>query len=625
MNARRSPVPTGILASLALLASACGDSGPRSEQPAPGPGGKPAAGAAAADLSSPRAKVPADFQPVTADPPSDHDKPGEYGGTISWSTPGDVDTFNPLTSNEATSSELKSLVFDTLVGYDNAAWAETPNLAWKWEHSADGLEWTFHLRKGVKWSDGEPFSADDVVFTFQETVFNPGIPNSDVDGFKVGDAALPVVTAPDPYTVKFKCGAVDALFTTHVGNVSIVPRHRWKDTVQGEKPAYNTAMGKEHPEELIGTGCFKLVEYKSAEKIVYERNPYSWRSNKQGQRLPFVDRVVVKMVKDRNTQVLQYLNGDFDLIDDIPAKDYRQFQDKEAEGWFDLHRLDLSLNTTWICFNENPGKDPQTGEPKVAPYKLKWFQDRRFRRAMSHSMDRDTMVKLFLDGKGAAIYSETSPSNKVWFHEVTKFPFDAGKANALLDEVGLAQRDKDGVRMDAEGHRVSFELMTNVENEARIKVIGQIKSDLARVGVEVVLRPVSFQELSSQLDDVHKWESLVLGWGSGVPPDPLNGKNIILSSGRLHCWYPQQTAPFTEWEKACDAVVAEMDREPDVEKRRPLWAKFLELQAQEQPIVYLYTSKSYAASKKRVGNVQAALLRPSTWWNYEELWVRDGK
>lgn len=576
------------------------------------------------DLGHARAKVPADFKPVTADPPADNDLPGLYGGTLVWAEPGEIDTLNPTTSNEATASELRSLVFDSLVGYDNDKWAEGASLAWKWEHSADNLVWTFHLRKGVLWSDGQPFTAEDVAFTYNDVVFNPKIPNSDKDGFKIGDAPLPTVTAVDAHTVQFQCHAVDAMFTTHVGNVSIVPKHKWKDAVQGDTPAYNQAMGKDRPEDAVGTGCFRVVGYVAGERISYERNPYSWRTNKQGQRLPFVDRVVVKLVKDLNTRNLQFLNGDQDLINDITPKDYKQFKQKEEEGWFVMHRPGLSLNTLWLSFNQNPTADTD-GKPKVAPHKLKWFQDKRFRRAMSHAMNRDAMVKLFLDGKGAPIYSETSPSNKVWFHEVPKYGYDLAKANALLDEMGLSRRDADGVRTDAEGRRVSFELATNVENEPRINTCGRIKDDCAKVGVEVLLRPVSFQELITQLQDVHKWEAMVMGWASGVPPDPLNGKNIHLTSGRLHAWYPMQPEPFADWEKRCDEIVEQMDREPDVEKRKPLWAKYLEIHAEEQPMIYLYSGNSYAATKTRLKNVRASLLRPSTWWNFEELWLEDGK
>ena len=185
------------------------------------------------DMTDPRAKIPDYFKPVTVDPPLADDVAGLYGGTITVGLLGEsIDTFNPLTTNEATASELSGLVFDGLTAYDNYRWKTRPNLAWKWEVSPDYLTWTFHLRKGVRFSDGEPLTSKDVVFTFMQTVFNEKIPNSDVDGFKIGENPLPVFEAVDDYTVVAHCSAIDALFLDHVSGVGIFPEHKWKDAAR---------------------------------------------------------------------------------------------------------------------------------------------------------------------------------------------------------------------------------------------------------------------------------------------------------------------------------------------------------------------------------------------------------
>lgn len=577
------------------------------------------------DLKDPRAAVPAMFRPVQVEPPLASEVQGLYGGTLTLGLLGEsVDTFNPLTSNEATSSELKSLIFDSLVGYDNERWEQAPLLAWKWEVSPDDLVWTFHLRKGVRFSDGEELTADDVVFTFMKTVFNERVANSDVDGFKVGGAPLPVFEKVDDHTVRATCSVVNATFLIAVGNVSIVPEHRWRDTVTGDQPAYNSAMGPENLDAIVGTGPYRIVSYRPGEKIEYQPNPWSWRTTASGQRLPFPDRFVAKLVKDNSTRSLQFLGDGFDFIDGIQVSDYNQFDAKEKEGWFDLHRLGTSLNVTWLSFNQNPNNRPD-GTPKVLPYKLAWFQDVRFRRAISHAIDRDLLVKNILEGRGAAIYGDTSRANRAWYAPSTRFPYDPAKASALLDRMGLSRRDADGIRLDSAGRRVSFDLMTNAENALRCKVIDQVKRFCAVVGVDVQLRQVAFQEISSQLDDVHTWEAIVLGWASGVPPDPLNGKNIHLSSGRLHVHYPMQEKPFREWEAATDAVIGQMSQLTSEAERKSWWKVFLEINALQQSTIFLYSPNEYAATRKRVGNVRPSLLRPQTWWNFDELWARDGK
>lgn len=571
------------------------------------------------------------FLPVTADPPLLQDTSGKYGGTLVFAEPGEVASFNPIIVTDQTSTDLYTLSFDALCGYENnnptmSSEGFRPQLAWKWEHSDDGKTWTFHLRKGVLWSDGAPFTAKDVAFSFA-AVFNPKIQNSIIDGFKIGDPPVyPTWEAPDDFTVVFHCTYVDALFLAHAGSVPIVPAHLWEKTTQGDAPTFASAMGVGDPKAVIGTGPYRVVEYAAGERVVFERNPLSWRTTKPGERLPYLEKIVVKIVKDQATRALQFLNGDLDMIEDIPAPAYDSFKKKEGEGWFTLHRFGLSLNTTYLCFNQHPGKDETTGEPFVAPHKMAWFQDVRFRRAMSHAVNRANMVKQILEGKGAPIFSGTTKGNKGWYSDVTKYDYDPAKANALLDEMGLTKRDADGFRVDAEGRRVSIDIVTNNDNAVRTKVLVQIKDDWHAVGVEGVPRPIDFNSLVTAQEHTHKWEATVMGWGSSVPPDPLGGKNVYLSSGDGHVWYPEEPADArNEFDKKSDAALDALSVQVDEAKRRKMWADFEDMHAQYQGFVWLYSANGYAASKKRVQNMKAAILHPETWWNYEELWVDDGK
>jgi peptide/nickel transport system substrate-binding protein len=606
-----------VLPPLLLLAAACGD------------GSEPAASTAAAPGDAPAPQAPADagtptpaFEPLTVDPPKIHDVTGRYGGTFTWAGVGEVAAFNPTITNTAMESELGALLFDSLVTYDNAEWKHDPSLAHSWDVSDDNLVWTFHLRKGIKWSDGSPFRAQDVVFTFEKVVFNDAIPSSDKDGFKVGDAAFPAVEALDDHTVRFTLPRVNALFLTYIGGIFIVPEHRWADAVTGEDPAYKSAMSATGDlSEVVGTGPFRVVEYSGAEHVMYERNPYSWRQDGDGNRLPYVDRAMVLMYKELPTRTTAFLAGDFDTITDIPAPDYDRVKAAESGGAFSIHRLGLSLNTSWVCFNQHPGKSEE-GEPFVDPARLALFQNPKFRRAMSHAIDRDNLVKLMLNGKGEAIYGPTSPANEEWYSDdYVKTPYDPEKAKALLAEIGLSDRDGDGVLEDADGNRVSVELTTNVENTTRVEILSQLKADWTAIGVEANVRPLTFQELVHELEDGHGWEVMLLGWGSAVPPDPLFGKNIHLSSGRLHVWYPAQEEPANEWEREADAILEKMAGLPDAADRKPLWAQYLKHHAEGLPILYLYSQNAYAASKPHVRNLKPSVLRPQTWHNIEELWL----
>ena len=571
------------------------------------------------------------FLPIAADPPLAQETTGKYGGTLVFAEPGELSSFNPIIVSDLTSTDVYQLSFDSMCAYDNAnptmsSEGYRPSLAVKWEHSEDGKTWTFHLRKGVKWSDGAPFTSKDVAFSFA-TAFNEKIQNPNVDGFKIGDPPiLPTWETPDDFTVVFHCTYVDSLFLAHAGGMPIVPEHLWAKTMQGDNPTFPSAMGVGDPKGVIGTGPFRVAEYVAGERIVFERNPLSWRTTKSGERLPYLEKIVVKIVKDQATRALQFKNGDLDLIDSILAPDYASFKEKEAEGWFTLHRFGPSLNTTYLCLNQHPGADETTKEPFIAPYKLKWFQDVRFRRAMSHAINRATMVKQLLEGKGAPIFSGTTKGNKGWYSEVTKYDYDPAKANALLDEMGLTKRDAEGFRTDADGHRVSIDIITNNDNRLRCSVLTQIKDDWRAVGVEGVARPIDFNSLVAAQEHTHKWEATVLGWGTSVPPDPLGGKNVYISSGNGHVWYPEMKPEArNEFDKKSDAMLDAMSQQVDEAKRKPMWREFEEMHAQYAGYIWLYAQNGYAASKNRVKNMKASILHPETWWNYEELWVDDGK
>ena len=564
--------------------------------------------------------APPEWVPLDVSPPAEADVSGEHGGTLTWAEVGEVAVFNPLVTETAMESELKALVFDGLVAYDNADWSYDPALASEWEHSDDWLSWTFRLREGVRWSDGEPFTADDVLFSYAACC-HPKIPNSTVSGFQVGAAELPKLVKVDDHTVRFDLSAVNALFLTQVANLRIMPAHIWATTIEGDEPTFGEQMkASDDLSKVVGTGPFRVVEYSGAQRVVYERNPHYWKVDRDGRRLPYVDRVIVLMAKDLTTRSVQFLNGDFDMITDIQPTDYRQFQHEEASDWFDLHRLGLSPNTNWLCFNRYPGANDED-KPFVEPHLLKLFENVEFRRAMSHAVDRDKLVRLFLRGKGEPIYSQTNQGNRDWFVPPERFPYDVAKARAMLDALGLEDRDGDGVREDADGNPIRFDLMTNVENPMRVAIIGQIRADWAAVGIDARTQPVNFQELVSQLMDGHDWDVILLGWGAGVPPDPLNGKNILLSSGRLHVWRPQQETPADAWEATGDRLINDMDREPDAKKRYELWKLYVAHETSSQPIVYLFSSNAYAATKKRVRNLRPSVLRPQTWWNVDELWL----
>lgn len=552
---------------------------------------------------------------------------GTYGGNLIYSVLGEIDTFNPVEPTGATSQELRSMIFSSLVGYDLGRWEPVPLLATRWDVSEDHKSWTFHLRKGVRWSDGEPVTIDDVEFSFR-AIFHPQVPSSIRDGFLDEQGRHPsYVIDQKGQSITFTTHEIDSQFLTHVGNVSIIPKHKWKDHLQDEGPTILQQMtNATDPREIVGCGPFVLKRYWPAEKIEYERNPYYFKVDARGQRLPYFDRATVVIIKDQNLQVEKFLAGEHHLMNDLPPDRFKQTDEasKGPDARFEVLRMGVSLNTHWIVFNLHPGKKDD-GTPFVPVEKQHWFQNLEFRRAVNHAVDREGLVKAALDGRGQAIYASITPGNRLFFcKSVPVIEHSPAKAGEILDGLGWTDRDGDGVREDDLGRPLRFTLNTNVENNMRQQMGPLIMDDLRQVGIDIDFRPVDFNGLVTRLRDSHEWDMILMGWGSGVPPDPSNSKNILRSSGRLHAWYPGQPSPATPWEKRVDELIGMMDRELDTAKRKEYSDEIQMLDASNQCIIYLVAQNSYALSRKDVGNLWPSLLRPQTTWNVEELYQRTG-
>lgn len=580
----------------------------------------------AVDTSLPVGTPNPPFQGELPAEPRIVERTGTYGGTLVYSILGEVETFNPVEPKGATAQELRSLAFSSLVDYSNGDWEAEPLLAKSWEVSDDYKTWTFYLREGVRWSDGEPLTIDDVDFSFR-AIFHPQIATSIRDGFTDEEGRLPTFEIDrEKNAIIFTTHEVDSQFVTHVGNVSIIPEHKWRDHLQDENPTLLQQMlSNARPEELVGSGPFKLKQYLTAEKVEYVRNPYYWEVDARGNRLPYVDRVVIALLKDQNLQVAKFLAGEHHLLDTLPADRFDEVaRASEAEGaTFDLLRLGVSLTTYWICFNLHPGIDAESGEPFLEKEKQGWFHELEFRAAVNHAIDRGAIVKAAFQGRARPIWASITPGNRKWYaRELPRYEHDQKIAREKLDALGYTDRNGDGIREDAEGNKISFTLNTNVENNIRAQVGSLVKNQLADVGIEVNFRPIDFNGLVTRLQDSHDWDMILLGWASGVPPDPSNSKNINRSGGRLHAWYPQQPEPATEWEARVDELVGLLDRTIEFEQRKEYSDEIQRLVAENLPILYLVSPNQYSLAKREVGNLWPSPLRPQVTWNIQELFLR---
>lgn len=548
-------------------------------------------------------------------------EPGTPGGRLVIATFGDPKTLNPITANEGSSQDIYRFIFASLLGYDWPAQEVTPGLAQSWTVEPDNKTYTFKLRKNLKWSDGAPLTADDVIFTFNDIIYNPDIVNVTVDVLRV-DGKNFQVTKVDDLTIKVVTPEIFAPFLESFGGIPILPKHKLAKAVAEKRfpSAYgiNTAPG-----EIVGSGPFRLKEFKPAQFTLLERNPYFYEVDSKGQRLPYLDTVVYSVVPNMNAMSLSFLSGGSDVQETITPDEYDKFKAESANGKFKLYDLGFGPERIFFWFNMNTNKNQKTGKPYVDAKKLKWFRNTKFRQAVSYAVDRESIIKAIYSGRAKIGYGFISPANKKWYNPNTAaYAYDPARARALLKEIGIEDRDGDGVLEDAEGNKIEFVFNTNTGNGVREKTATLIQADLKRLGMAVTYQPLEFNTLVDKIDVSYDYDCILMGLGGGGM-DPADNLNVLRSDGFTHFWFPREKTPATEWEARIDQLMNAQLKTIDFKERKKYFDEVQEIMGREMPFIYTVQPYTYAAIRADVGNVRpTAISYYRVTWNAEELYIK---
>ena len=560
---------------------------------------------------------------------------GDFGATIIETVPGDIATLNPLVNESSNGSVVINRILDSLITLDPDTGEIIPNLAKSWEISEDNLQYTFHLRRGVHWSDGHPFTADDVIFTWScffakktdpgtgEVLLNDdGSPqyryNSRSTFSRQINGKEPLFEKVDDYTVRFTTPEVNAPFLLFGGGEELLPKHileaSFHDGTLMDQWSLETAINE--PWKIVGLNMFVLEAYRPGERMVFAKNPNYWKVNEEGERLPYVGRIITKIVQDFNSSNVAFAQGltDFETIEPDNVAWVKRNEER-----YDFTVLDMgpSNRTNFIWFNLKEGENPD-GKPYVEPYKMKWFSDRRFRQAISYGINREGIIRGVYFNRAEILNGYVSPKRKFWYNDnVRKYNFDQTKSKALFDEMGFQLRD--GKLYDAGGNPIEFSLMTNAGNGLRVEMATVFKENMAALGIEVELQFLDFNSIINKTSDSFDYESCMLGLGGGAP-DPFAGKDILMSGGRLHFWNPQQQTPATDWEARIDELMVKIGRRTEVELRKKYFFEVQEILAEEVPFIFLVCAKDYVGHKNRWQNIQPTTLGGVV-WNMESLWA----
>ena len=537
---------------------------------------------------------------------------GKPGGTLTSATISEPLTFNLAISEDAGSSGVLGYLFE---GLTETSWLTDdiePALAESWTHSDDGLTWIFLLRKDVRWHDGEPFTAHDVEFTFNDIIYNLEIDASARPAFNfrfldeqtgTWTEEPMTVTALDDHTVRCDLPVPFAPFLRSMGT-AIYPRHILEAHV--EDGTFNEVWGIDtEPAEIIGTGPFTIDSYDPGERVVFRRNPDYWFVDDAGNSLPYLERIVRIIVPDLESELVKFRAGETD-VHGVLGEEFAELEPLQSEENFTIHRRGPGFGSQFLTFNMNPGADPVTGNLYVAPEKLEWFRNAQFRQAVAHVVDRARIIDEVRHGLGYPQWSSVSPAAGDFHNpDVHRYEFDIAEANRILDDLGWLDTDGDGTREDGAGNPIVFSLVTNTQNSVREQIGTIIQQGLTDIGVETKYELIAFGDLVNRLTDSYAWEAMVIGFTGG--PDPHGAINLWHSSEPLHLWNPNQMEPATTWEAEIDDLYVRASQELNHEERVKLYHRVQEIAAENLPVLFTAHGERLTAVRNVFGNTTPTL------------------
>ena len=531
---------------------------------------------------------------------------GTSGGTITTATISEPLTFNRALASDSYSTQLLGYLFEGLTEVSWLTDAVEPALAESWEHTDDGLTWTFSLRRDVRWHDGEPFTARDVEFTFNRVIYNHDIPTPARAAFRfryldeadTWQEAPMTVTAIDDYTVRFVLPTPFAPFLRSL-STAIYPRHILEP--HADAGTFGGVWGVDSdPTDVVGTGPFTIESYTSGERVVLVRNPDYWLRDAEGNALPYIERIVHLLVPAIEDDLAKFRAGEVDSYG-MRGQDYALLDPEQESGHFTIHRRGPAFGTVFLGFNLNTGSNPESGEPYVAPEMLAWFSNVEFRRAVAHSIDKGRIIKDVQHGLGYPQWASVSPAAGDFHNpDVRRYEYDIARANAILDGLGWSDGDGDGVREDVEGTPISFKLVTNVNNDVRARVAAIIDEGLDLIGIDARFEPIEFGDLVGQLTTTYDWETMIVGFSGGT--EPHFGMTLWHSGESLHVWHPNQEQPATEWEAAIDESYVQGMQELNRERRVEHYRRAQAIAAEQVPLIYTTLSERLSAVRNVFGN-----------------------
>jgi peptide/nickel transport system substrate-binding protein len=510
------------------------------------------------------------------------------GGELRFCLRAEPKTFDPLKVEDDASGAIRYLTGGVLVRVNRNTQELQPELAVSWKVSKDGRQISFRLRSGVVFSDGTPFSAEDVAYTVQQ-LMDPALHSPTGDAFRSGTGSVETnVISRTQISIKFpaQVAGLDRLFD----QVAILSEHSAK-------------------KEMAVLGPFMVADYKPGSSVLLKRNPNYWKTDEQGHKLPYLDSIRLDIQPNRDVEMLRFKRGELDLINSL---DSEYFDKLAATSPQLVHDAGASLDSEQLWFNE-VSKSP------IPAYKKNWFHSANFRRAISEAINREDLSRVVFHGHAQPAVGPFSPANKFWFNSKLK-PATYSPDAALKSLQNDGFRMENGTLKDKDGNEVVFSIITNAGNKYRERMAVLIQEDMQKIGIHVNVVTLDFPSLIERMTQSFDYEAIILGL-TNVDLDPNGEMNVWLSSSENHQWNPSQKTPETAWEAEIDRLMRVQSSTSDAKKRKEAFDRVQEIAVEQAPFIFLINRNALSAISPAVHGAAPVILSPQTYWNAEWLTV----
>ena len=532
------------------------------------------------------------------------------GGQIVGSVRGEPRTFNRLVARDQTVDTIAWLTHAKLVRINRQTFELEPWLAERWESSDDGLRHTLHLRPGLTWSDGTAFTSADVLFTLRAAL-DPKVQSVFAGSLMAGgqpiraeapDAQTIVVTFAGPFGPGLR-----------ILDVPILPRHKLEAAL--DAGTFGDAWSPTTPPaEIVGMGPFVLREYVPGQRLVFDRNTHYWREAGDGEAMPYLDRIVLEIVADQNTELLRLTSGAIDLThSELRQEDFVPARRAEQQGTIRLVELGVGTDADafWFCLKP----DVKEKDPRFA-----FVQRREFRQAISHAVDREAFARTVFLGEAVPVWGPITPGNKLWFSpDVPRYLHDLARARELLKGIGLEDRDGNGVVEDAAGTEARFTVITQRGITYYERGTQVLREQAALAGIALDIVPLEIGAVIQRVESCDYDAIYMRPLFTTI--DPAGNLDYWLSSGSGHLWNMNQAAPATAWEGEIDRLMQEQARSVDAGRREEIFEDVQRIFAENVPVLYFAAPRLFYGHSARLTGVNPSVLRPALLWSADTMGV----